>query len=95
MHLPNTAKSFKDLKSIMGENKIYVVTEKDYKNETSTILASFKTIASAQSFAKSKATKCRRDDEYLQEQYASFAVLDSVSDDELYSFVIEEIEFYD
>lgn len=83
--------SLKDLKLLMGEERVYVVSEKDYTSETTDILAAFKTIVSAQKFAKERALKARRHSEYLQEQYASYALLDS-DDNETFAFVIEEIQ---
>lgn len=76
MHSPK-ANSLKDLKLIMGEEKIYVVTEEDLFEEASTILATFKTFLGAKKFAKERALKARRQDEYIEESELMVEIRDS------------------
>lgn len=76
MHSPKS-NNLKDLKLLMGKEKIYVVTEEDHFTETSTVFAAFKTFMGARAFARDAALKARREDEYIEDSEFSVEVRDS------------------
>lgn len=81
--------SLKDLKLLLGEEKVYVVTEEDEINETTAILATFKTFLGAQRFAKARIEEAATSEESIEISQFGFTLISRIEGNEVYHVSIK------
>lgn len=82
--------SLKDLKLLLGEEKVYVVTEEDELEETTSVLATFKTFLGAQRFAKERIEEAATSEERIEASQFGYTLIDRLDDNEVYHVSIKE-----